>query len=65
MSQENDYDIINRRKESAKRLLIHYFDLAGVVQDNDSRVEIGEIVDSLFDAAVLAAAYHRQEAVGA
>jgi hypothetical protein len=43
-----------QRKNQAKRLLVHYFTLAGVVRDGDNRAEIEAIVDMIFDAVLLA-----------
>jgi len=40
---------MERHRVSAKRLLLHYFELAGVVTHSDNRVEIHEIVDIIFD----------------
>lgn len=39
-------------REKAAALLIHYFGLAGVMQNGDNRVEIREAVDHIVDAAV-------------
>jgi hypothetical protein len=39
--------------------MLHYFTLAGVVEDSDNVTEIHEIVDELFDAAVMAASEER------
>lgn len=38
-------------KHQAKRLLVHYFKLAGACTDSDNVAEIESIVDCLVDAA--------------
>lgn len=47
------YPEAERRVTDAKRLLVHYFRNVGGVHDSDSVVEIEEIVDHIFEAAVI------------
>ena len=39
------------KRERAKKLLVHYFDLAGAITDYDDELEVREIVDYCVDAA--------------